>query len=446
MTQPTIVSRVASAQLRAVAAVATFAVVTGGAAGTWTAVRRDDATSIAIARVLRVEVTEHISDDADLGAEVQDEVHEDRGFGRQIEVYRGAARIGGDERSAVLGPAMRALDGCETESHAGKRWRVCTVAAPGGIRIEVGAPLGPLTETIAIIAGSIALTTLLAVLAFALINRRAVQRTLSPLARLEQGIADLNAATLSRRLGRAWGVAEVDALATAFDSLLERVEEALQRERRFLLDVSHELRTPLTRLRAQIELACEECTENTALGVQLRSASAACTMLVQVTESVLALARSEVPHDQAVDVSDVVRSHCSSLDPALAARVEIGAPDEALVRADAALIRLAVGNLINNALKFSTGAVTVHVSDHDAVTCRVDDAGPGIPEAERARVFEPFFRGDAARGRTPGVGLGLALVRHIATAYGGNVTLAQAGKAHGLRAELTLPRWKPSSG
>ena len=446
MSQPSIVARVAQSQLLAVAAVAGFAVVTGGIAGAWSAVRRDDATSLALARVMRVEVTEHLSQSSDLDDEVVEEVREDRGFGRQIEVYRAARRIGGDERTDILGPAVRTPEECETESHSGRRWRVCTLVAPGDVSIEVGAPLAPLIETIGVITASIALATLLTVLAFALINRRAVRKTLAPLAQLEHAITGLSGGDVGARLGARWGVAEADALATAFDALLMRIEEALQRERRFLFDVSHELRTPLTRLRGQLELASEELgAGNEATAVRLTAATATCAMLTQVTESVLALARSELPHDQAVDLGDVVSAHRDSLDPVLAERVDVSSTDEALVRADAALVRLAVGNLIDNALKFSKGHVRVCISEDDRVTCTVDDEGPGIPEQDRARVFEPFFRGETARAGAAGVGLGLALVRHIATAYGGTVTLRNAG-AHGLRAELTLPRWKPSAG
>ena len=309
-------------------------------------------------------------------------------------------------------------------------------------RIVVAAPLEPLMRGVGRFGASIFAAAVLGMVVFATIGRRVVRATLRPLSELRDAVAGIEGAQSAARVGMTWNVSEIDALSESFDALLSRIESATQRERQFLFDASHELRTPLTRLRAQLDAAASDTAATPESSRQVRAAQASCEALIQVTESILALARGELPRGETVNVSDVVRTLVSGRFENVSSRLHVEAADENLVRVDSDLITMAIGNLVDNALKFSEGPVTVRVDgDADSVRIEVRDKGPGIPTAERAMVLEPFYRGKAARGSTRGTGLGLALAQHVAQAYGGRIALDDADP-HGLRVTLSLPPWR----
>ena len=234
--------------------------------------------------------------------------------------------------------------------------------------------------------------------------------------------------------------------ASTVTSLLARIEESREREQRFAVDASHELRSPLARLRAELELALQDVSEGP-VHARLVRASSTCARLIRDTESLLALSRSEISEGIAVDVAESVRHVLHSLrdrDDAAHTRVRFECDDEALVRADPALIELMAANLIENALKFSSGPVQVHVKARKgSITLEVRDEGTSLLPSEAKRAFEPFFRGEHARAEKAGTGLGLALVLHAARALGGTATLARS--EHGTTATVHLPPFGATS-
>ena len=443
---------VARVQWVAVALVALATVVVGAAVGAFTSVRQDDATSLALAHALVNELDDHASDSPEaLTTEIRSELREQAAFGREIVIFWNDRLVGATDVGLLLPRAERATGSCRSEPLQGRTWRVCTAVASTGANVIVAAPLDRLTNTTEALVFALIVSAVATSALFGLLSRRIVRRSLRPLDALRRGVTRIRA-TPSTALSfeSRWGVTEVDSVADAFDELLQRVRFAVERERRFLADASHELRTPLTRIRGQLELLASE--PNAAHAARtLHAAQRSCDLLAKTTESLLALAREEASLAEAVDMSEVVvdvREELSAYDEDAARRVTVEASEEALVRGDPQLLRLAASNLIDNALKYSDGAVTVRVdirppgrNEETTIELTVEDEGPGIAEEDAARVVRAFARGSS---RTRGTGLGLALVEHVARVHGGELSLGRAASG-GLRAMVQVPAWTPSA-
>jgi signal transduction histidine kinase len=224
---------------------------------------------------------------------------------------------------------------------------------------------------------------------------------------------------------------------------LRPVEEAAERERRFVADASHELRSPLTRIRSEIEVDLAHPERADPAATQ-RSVLEEATALELLVDDLLHLARSDAGRaaavDAAVDLDDIVLRHVARLRADGRVRVDASDVSAAQVRGDAAALDRAVANLVDNAARHATTTVTLTLAEHDgAAVLGVGDDGPGIPVGRRDVVFERFARLDDARSRTTGgTGLGLAIAREVARHHGGDVTI-DAEHADGARFVLRLP-------
>ncbi|MFL5273482.1 MAG: sensor histidine kinase [Anaeromyxobacteraceae bacterium] len=240
---------------------------------------------------------------------------------------------------------------------------------------------------------------------------------------------------------------EVAPLVRATNDLMARVRDAIAAQRRFVADASHQLRTPLAVLRAEADAALrlEDPAAIRAALERLRDHSQATSHLAA---QLLALARAEPGSERAggeepVDLDAVAREACAALVPeALARGVDLGfeGAGPLPVRGRAILLREAIANLVDNALRYGrpAGRVTVSVGragDGGAVLA-VEDDGPGLPAEERARVLDRFYRVPGTPG--DGCGLGLAIVSEIARRHGATLHLGDAS-AGGLRVELRVP-------
>ncbi len=239
---------------------------------------------------------------------------------------------------------------------------------------------------------------------------------------------------------------ELRPLATAFDRLLAQLDTATAATRRFTADASHQMRTPLAVLKVQVALARRGSSE------ALDEIADASARLERLLTQLLALARAEEAGASAplerVDLREVaVRVISRHIGQAIDADVELQLEAEAgpvMVTGHRTLIVEIVGNLVDNGIRYNRrgGMVTVAIAPAgdvpgDEVTLSVRDDGPGIPRADRDRVFDRFIRLEAGDG-AEGSGLGLAVVRSAATRIGATIALEDA--APGLIVRLRFPR------
>jgi len=227
------------------------------------------------------------------------------------------------------------------------------------------------------------------------------------------------------------------------------VEESVERMRRFVADAAHELRTPIALVRTQAEVTLRREREPAVYASALGSIEQEVTRLGRIAEDLLLLARADsgdrpIQHDRFFldDVAANAVSAAGALASTRGAALELGRYEETAVVGDSELIRQLLMILIDNAIKFTDagGRVTVSVfpeGKHALLTVR--DDGAGIDPDILPHVFERFVRGDPARGRSGGAGLGLSIARWIADAHSASLTL-EAAQGRGTIARLTMPR------
>jgi signal transduction histidine kinase len=258
----------------------------------------------------------------------------------------------------------------------------------------------------------------------------------APIERLTAAANALGAGDLAARANvRARG--ELGALATAFDEMAARLEALVRSERELLANVSHELRTPLARIRVALELAAEGDAERARR--YLAEIGQDLAELDGLVEDVLAAARLDARGAAAlrldegpVDVAAVAREAADRFRGRHEGRTLALEVAEAIppLRGDAALLRRMLGNLLDNAAKYSEPPAPVTLTaraEGDGAVLEVRDLGIGIAAEDLPRLFTPFFRTDRSRARgTGGTGLGLALARRIAEAHGGTITARSA--------------------
>jgi signal transduction histidine kinase len=271
----------------------------------------------------------------------------------------------------------------------------------------------------------------------------AVGKGLSPLRRISSEVAERDPANLVPLEERS-APAEIAPLLQALNALLGRLGVALESERRFTADAAHELRTPLAALKIQAQVARR--AENEAqLGAALDNLILGVDRATRLVEQLLTLARLEPTGGSTVrmencDLAAIARLMLSDLAvPAQSKDIELGldSPDSAMVRGNADMLAILLRNLVDNAIRYTPEHGRVNVSlqvEPGRVHLEVLDSGPGIPEEERQRVFDRFYRilgSDAA-----GSGLGLSIVQRIADVHAASLTLGDGENGTGLRVSV----------
>lgn len=240
------------------------------------------------------------------------------------------------------------------------------------------------------------------------VSRRITRR----LERLQDGVEQLAGGDLAARV-TVEGKDEVAELARAFNGAADQIEDLVETQRRLLASASHELRTPLARLRVAIELLAKEPRQ------ELRDEAARdIAELDELIEDLLLAARMQDPRPapgEEINLLELARKEASHYQ---AEAVGV----DAIIRGNRRALTRLVRNLLENATRYGEPPIEIWVADgvDEGVLLDVTDAGSGVPEEERERIFEPFYRpGNHSEGEHGGVGLGLALVREIARHHGG---------------------------
>jgi signal transduction histidine kinase len=251
---------------------------------------------------------------------------------------------------------------------------------------------------------------------------------------------------LSRRLPIRGGAHELDILGQTINRMLEQIEHLVHGVRNVSNAIAHDLRTPLAELRSRLEELVVTRPPPGEVLTEIENAVADVDRVIGIFNALLRLAEIDTGARRSgfvqVDMVKVAAEAAEFYQPVAelkGVKLSFESAGAQTVAGDSLLLAQAIGNLIDNALKFVplNGTITVATARrrNGAVEVVVSDDGPGIPDAEKSRVSQRFYRGDASRG-TPGVGLGLSLVEGVAKLHGGALELAD--NKPGLRATLVV--------
>ncbi len=345
--------------------------------------------------------------------------------------------------SQIASPMPRqTADGYITIEHDSRKWRVYTALA-GKQTIQVAQPISLRGELAARTAARLLIPVLIVLPLLGLLGWYIVGRGLAPLETAAAAVAARNPASLEP-LPTGELPTEMRPLVTALNELLGKLATSLDVQRRFAADAAHELRTPLTALTLQIQLAqrANSDAERTRALDRLEQGVKRAARLVQ---QLLTLARLEPDAAERefaqVELSLLAASVVEDFRPQAHPRGIALTLDAqpALIEGLEDALRILLNNLIDNALRHTpdggtVGITVTHGGDYAAL--EVADRGPGIPDEQRERVFDRFYRGESAAGS--GTGLGLAIVRQVVELHGGHIVLGTS-QAGGLLARVSLP-------
>lgn len=313
--------------------------------------------------------------------------------------------------------------------------------------LTVGRDRAGLDRTLALLRLTLASGIAAALAAFVFLVRWSVRGGLTPLDELGVAVASIDATDLTRRLPSDGLPAELRPVADRLNELLSRLEASFARERRFSASAAHELRTPLAELRALAEVNLTTPSTAAEAEESWRDVLASTLRMESLSASLLALAAATNPatalHPQPIALSEVLQNAWASRGARAAQRriaLELS-PIAQRIQADQALFDIVVGNLLGNAIEHSPEGATVHVSTTDAasrVTIHFRNPAPTLTEEDLSRMFERFWKKDAARADEKHHGLGLSLAREICAFL--HATLTARLSEGSLEFALELPR------
>lgn len=323
--------------------------------------------------------------------------------------------------------------------------RVEQIELPGGFHLLIGRDIQVRARLRGLLTDAL-LWAMLAVVvlgsAGALVVRGLFRSTLANVSRTTEAII---AGDLTRRVPLSGRGDEFDRLAETINDMLERIARLMGGVRQVSNAIAHDLRTPITRARARLEDAALHASGEADLRAAIERAQADLDGIVAVFQALLRIAEIEAGAGRSAFAGFELPPLLADLTELYGAvaeerglHLELHCPERLPAFGDRELIQQAVANLLDNAIKFSPpgGPIRLEASDGPKLTIAVADRGPGIPEPDRRRATERFFRGERARN-TPGSGLGLALVQAVASLHGGELELLD--NHPGLRCVLRLP-------
>jgi two-component system OmpR family sensor kinase len=369
-------------------------------------------------------------------------------------------RLGGASTARLVlpggtAPAPGSVREVEVHGHEGPSYAVATARAGHGRTVVAAISLLGSISTLRHLYALNVWVGLTVLVLLAIVAAVVVTFSLRPLRRIATTAESIAAGNLGERIPPAGRRSEIGRVSTALNRMLEEIEAAFaQRDatearlRQFLADASHELRTPLTSIRGYAELFRRGADRRPGdLAQAMRAIENEATRMSSLVEDLLLLARLDDArplerHPVALD--DLVEQAVSAARVVDRSRLlQFELPERPLlVTGEAGRLRQVLDNLLANVRQHTPPGTPAYVTarrEGDRAIVTVEDAGPGIPAGERERVFDRFFRPEEGRGReTGGAGLGLAIVRSLVAAHGGEVTL-RAAKPHGAIFEIALP-------
>lgn len=328
----------------------------------------------------------------------------------------------------------------EDQEVAGQSLRVLTVRVRGGA-VQLVRSSDEVEETLTGVRSALAAVFAGAVLLALAASVLGTRIAATPVRRLEQGVAQVAERRDLRLRVDVAGNDEISRLAQRFNDMLDALAAAEASQHRLVQDASHELRTPLTSIRTNLEVLAMSGGLDASDRELLVDVDMQIVELADLVAKLVELAHGSVPageremFDLAEVAEEAVRRGARWARGRASVRYVAGSWT---VHADRARVQSAVDNLVDNAISWTAAGTTVDVAV-EAGGIAVCDEGPGVADDDAPHVFDRFYRAPAARSR-PGSGLGLSIVREVATAHGGNATVSSRGDRAGACFRLALPR------
>ncbi|HEU5397396.1 MAG TPA: ATP-binding protein [Verrucomicrobiae bacterium] len=318
-----------------------------------------------------------------------------------------------------------------TRNAAGKTWRIAVMGNPY-VTLVLAADMGEFNDRMAQLRNTYLVTLVAVLVLIAGSSWFVARRALRPVNALTQTAEKVTAHGLDQRIPSMPREPEFNRLITVFNEMLARLEKSFQQATRFSADASHELKTPLARLQVELEQALQITPPESPQQEIFSSLLDEVCRLKAIVHKLLLLAladagqlRLKLEPVNLRRLMENVAEDCEAQAPHLTVE-KVLAPD-VRVHADPDLLEQALQNLANNAVKYNrlNGSIRFELQrEAGRIQLRVVNAGPGIPPADQARIFERFFRVDQSRSQqVEGTGLGLGLAREIIRAHGGELAL-----------------------
>jgi two-component system, OmpR family, heavy metal sensor histidine kinase CusS len=284
------------------------------------------------------------------------------------------------------------------------------------------------------------------ILASVLISIPVTRRGLRPLEEMQRSLERIGPTHLNERIVPGNWPRELQPLAVAFDEMLRRLDDSFTRLSQFSADLAHELRTPIANMLGEAQVALSRERSSPEYRETIESTIGECERLSGIVDNLLFVARADAAREPVERKRFDARAAAEKIAAFYQAiaedhHVAINCKGEGEISADPALFERAVGNLVDNALRFTPehGSIQIALAEHATdFEVAVSDNGSGIAPEHLPRVFDRFYRAESSRG-SDGAGLGLALVKSIVDLHGGTARI-QSEIGHGTTVKLTFPK------
>ncbi|MGH9666376.1 MAG: heavy metal sensor histidine kinase [Bryobacteraceae bacterium] len=336
--------------------------------------------------------------------------------------------------------AFTGKSGGEVRSPRGRVYRVLRASVPANgqtFEIQAAIDLGYQEDLLTHYQNELWIALAVGFTIALFVGHRIAHRGIEPVKLMAAAVKGIRSHTLDERIRLEDPPSELAALSEAFNQTLDRLQDVFDRLSQFSSDIAHELRTPINNVRGELEVALTRSRTASQYQEAIGSALEECQRVSRLIDSLLFLARAEHPetgvHREPLHLSSELDKLVLFYEAAAHERaitLEAHVPEDLYADLDRNLLQRALGNLMENAFRYTPpgGRVTLGAKDDRAqLLLTVTDTGPGIPEAHVARIFDRFYRVDTARTAAQGgTGLGLAIVKSIARLHGGEVRIDTA--------------------